>query len=80
MSIAVPERNDPYPSPVPGPYTLFFFGPFAVLNPVWFLMMLISSWGIPEPIKDGLALVIMACWWWYSAGVMVRGILKPRQC
>jgi len=43
-------------------------------------MMLISSWGIPEPIKDGLALVIMACWWWYSAGVMVRGILKPRQC
>ena len=78
MSMEFPSSTDPYPSPGPGKYTMFFFCPFVLLNPVYFLVGGMLCWGIPEPVGYGLGLVIWLCWWWYIAGVTVRWKSKRR--
>jgi hypothetical protein len=80
LSLGMPDTSDPYPGPGPGKWTVFFFGPFVVLNPVYFLVLALGSWGVPEPVGLGLGLALGACWWWYLAGAAVRFISGSRRC
>ena len=80
LSMEVPDASEPFPGPGPGKWTLFLFAPFVALNPVYFLVLAMGSWGIPEPVGLGLGLALEVCWWWYLAGVAVRFISRSRRC